>query len=216
MRQKAFAHFRAVDPKLASIIQEIVPLKRTKPDQYFADLVEAIICQQLSDKAGATIFARFTKLFPKGQIIPQAVHKLSAAAFRKVGTSWSKANYIKDLAQQVVSGEVKLDKLHELDDESVVRELVKIKGIGHWTAEMFLMFSLAREDVFSFGDLGLRRAMQRLYGFKKEPTPKQMENISKKWFPYRTYAARILWRSLELNRKATTQQKVAAKTPVHL
>ena len=115
--------------------------------------------------------------------------------------SWAKARYIKNLAQTVTDGTVNLDNIASYDDEGVIAELTKVKGIGPWTAEMFLMFSLARQDIFSLGDLGLRKAIQKLYAFKKKPTDKQIEKLSKKWIPYRTCAARILWRSLDLEIK---------------
>ena len=117
---------------------------------------------------------------------------------RSTGPSWSKVSYIKNIARAVVSGNLDLQKINEKSDEDVIVELTKIKGIGRWTAEMFLMFTLGREDIFSYGDLGLRKGIMKLYGYKKEPTVKQMEKLTNRWKPYRTYAARILWRSLEI------------------
>lgn len=115
---------------------------------------------------------------------------------RSVGLSGQKARYIQDLAQKVTNKELVLEKLNMLENEEIINELVKVKGVGRWTAEMFLMFALRREDIFSYGDLGLRKAIQKLYGLKKEPTQKQAEKIAKNWIPYRTYACRILWKSL--------------------
>lgn len=163
-------------------------------DNFFADLCEAIINQQLSDKAAATIFKKFKKLFPKETITAGKLAEIPDKNIRDVGTSWKKIEFMKNLAAKVIGKELLLDKLIDLNDESVIQELTKLHGIGRWTAEMFLMFSLGREDVFSAGDLGLRRAIQKLYKFKKEPTIKQIEKLSKKWSPYRTYAALILWR----------------------
>lgn len=109
-----------------------------------------------------------------------------------------KASFIKDLARKIIDGTVDFKKMDAWSDEEVIEHLVRVKGIGRWTAEMFLMFSLRREDVFSYGDLGLRNAMQKIYKMKKHPTPRQAEKISEKWRPYRTLASRYLWASLEV------------------
>lgn len=198
MDPKIILHFQTVDSILFSVINHIKPFSIEKSDDYFLDLIEAIICQQLSDKAGATIFSRFQKLFPKEKITPKKVLSLTDAAIRNVGPSWSKVRYIKNIAQAVTDGTLDFGALDTLNNEEIIKELTKIKGIGPWTAEMFLMFSLGRGDVFSFGDLGLKRAIKNLYHFKQEPSRKQLEALSRKWSPYRTYACRILWRSLEI------------------
>lgn len=196
---KGEAHLRSVDPKLAKVIDQYqLKPQRRLPRTHFEALVEAIISQQLSVKASDTIFGRFVALFPKQKFPkPEAVAKLSLPQFRKVGISGQKASYIKDLATRVAKGQVKLQSLHRLDNEQVIFELTQIKGIGRWTAEMFLMFTLRRPDVFSYGDLGLRNAIQRLYKLKNPPTEQQLERISKKWAPHRTTAARYLWKSLD-------------------
>lgn len=194
MNKKVIAHFHSVDPLLASVIPLIKPFRLEISDDPFSDLVESIICQQLSDKAGATIFARFQTLFPNKKISARAILKLPDKNIRAVGPSWSKVSYIKNVAKAGLN----FQALQSLDDTQIIQELTKIKGIGPWTAEMFLMFSLGRPDVFSFGDLGLRRAIRKLYNLRKEPKRKRLVQISKKWSPYRSYAARILWRSLEL------------------
>lgn len=199
MHAKVIAHFREKDPILHSVIHKIkLPDRIEKSTDYFSDLCEAIINQQLSDKAATTIFGRFKKLFPKEKITPEKLLEMKDQDVRKVGTSNAKVNFMKDLAQKVIRCEIQLDQLDKLDNDLVIKELTKVKGIGPWTAEMFLMFTLAREDVFSFGDLGLRKAIQTLYKLNKQPTISQMEKLSKNWIPFRTYAARILWRSLEI------------------
>ncbi len=191
-----------VDPVLSDALHRLKDEKdlgpRKSPD-YFADLCEAIINQQLSDKAAATIFGRFVLLFPNKILSPEVLLQLPEDKIRAVGTSWNKVHFLQSLAKSVVANEIHLDLLESLSDREVVVELTKLKGIGPWTAEMFLMFSLGRPDVFSFGDVGLKRAIQKLYQIKKEPSVKRMEQLSKKWSPYRTYAARILWRSLDLS-----------------
>lgn len=199
MHKKIRNHLEKADPVLYGVLEKIDSLKPlTKSKNYFSDLCKTIINQQLSDKAGETIFRRFQKLFPEKGINPEELQKLSVEKIRHVGTSNSKVNYLKNLAEKVIRKEINLDEFTQKDDFFVKNTLIRIKGIGPWTAEMFLMFSLAREDIFSYADLGLRRAIQRLYKFKKEPTSKQIEKLSKRWKPYRTYAARILWRSLDL------------------
>lgn len=190
-------HFSSVDPILASQFHLISDMTLTVSTNPFVDLVESITSQQLSVKAGDTIFRRFKKLFLNGRVSAKAILALSDQQIRDVGVSWSKVKYIKAIAQAVQSKTVVFTRLPALSDEEVITALTTIHGVGRWTAEMFLMFALGREDIFSYGDLGLRRGIQKLYGFKNEPTHKQMEKIVKKWAPYRTYAARILWRSLD-------------------
>lgn len=199
MHHKAFAHFRAVDPIIYSAAQTIT-LEEHAPrssDRYFVSLCSEIIGQQLSGRVADVLFDRFENLFPKRVVTPKRVLAISEETLRATGMSWSKARFIRDLAHKVITAEVSLDTLDTLSDADVIRELTRVKGIGSWTAEMFLMFTLGREDVFSYGDSGLRRAIKKLYGFKKDPTVKQMEKVVTKWKPYRTLAARILWKSLD-------------------
>jgi DNA-3-methyladenine glycosylase II len=167
-----------------------------KPPDYFIDLVESIIGQQLSGKAADTIFGRFKKLFPKEQITPDYLLKIPDKKIRDAGISFSKISYIKGIAKAVKDKEIDLDKLEKLSDQEVIDELVKLKGVGEWTAEMFLMFSLLRTDIFSTGDLGLQNAVVKLYGLKEKPTKKELLEISAKWSPHRTLASRYLWQSL--------------------
>lgn len=194
---------QSVDPILSAAIDQIeLKPARKKSANHFRTLVESIVSQQLSVKASDTIFARFLKLFAKETgrknfPTPEEVLKMSDAKLRSVGLSGSKVTYIKDLAKKVRTKEVALRKLSKMSDEEVIEHLVKVKGIGRWTGEMFLMFSLQRPDVFSHGDLGLRNALQKLYGKKKALTQKQIEKIVQKWSPHRTLASRYLWKSLD-------------------
>ncbi len=190
-------HFKNVDPILSSLSSARISKSLERSDNYFLSLCREIMTQQLGMGAARAIFSRFEKLFNNGEITPEKVLSLSDQTIRNVGCSWAKVKYVKSLADCVVSKTIHLDALDNLCDREVVQELTKVKGIGQWTAEMFLMFSLGREDVFSFGDLGLRHAMQKQYKLKKEPTIKQMEKITAKWSPYRTYGALLLWDSLE-------------------
>lgn len=203
MRQKAEKHLVLVDPILGSLIKKIKLSERKalSSARHFETLVESIVSQQLSVKASDTIFARFKDLFtnragrarfPK----PEQILKMSNAKLRSAGLSNSKVRYIKDLARKVHQKEVLLHKLKHMTDEEVIEHLIQVKGIGRWTGEMFLIFSLARPDVFSHGDLGLRNAIEKLYGRKKPLTQKQIEKIVAKWSPHRTTASRYLWKSL--------------------
>lgn len=186
------------DPILAQVIRRVrEPVWKLETD-YFRSLVEAIISQQLSGKAADTIIGRFEKLFKKLPFTPKDILKLDKEQIRGVGISYGKVSYIQDVAEKALDQTLNFEKLLTLPDEDVIKHLIQVKGIGRWTAEMFLMFSLGREDVFSYGDQGIKNAMQKLYKLKKPPTPKQAEKISAKWKPYRSWACRYLWRSLEL------------------
>ncbi len=192
-------HFKKADAILYAALQqigeiEIISLRNTS--DYFLALCDEIVSQQLSGKVAAVIFERFKKLFPKGEITSQGVLLLQHEQLRAVGMSNAKARYIKDLAEKVSKKEVDLEILSTLNNDEVITNLTKIKGIGTWTAEMFLMFTLGREDIFSHGDLGLKNAIIKLYNLEN-PTKDQIEAITIKWAPYRTYACRILWRSLD-------------------
>jgi DNA-3-methyladenine glycosylase II len=192
-------HLRRVDPILGKVIARIpTPQTKKRRGNYFKSLVEAIISQQLSNKAADTIIIRFRKLFHQsGFPTPQQVLRMPTEKIRSAGLSYGKISYIKDLAKAMETRQLNIRQLHRLSDEEVIAHLTQIKGIGRWTAEMFLMFSLDRPDVFSHGDLGLRNAIHKLYGFKKPPTVKQIEKIVLKWQPHRTLASRYLWRSLD-------------------
>lgn len=197
MSRIIFDHFRKADPILYSIIGTLDFPKSERGKDLFADICEIIIQQQLSGRVGDVIFARFKRLFSKEKINPQSLMKFSDKKIRKIGTSNMKVKYLKNLAKIIAGNQIQLEKLIDLENEEIINRLIKIKGIGRWSAEMFLIFSLGREDIFSYGDLGLRKAIQKLYKLKKEPTQKQAEKIANKWKPYRTYACRILWRSLD-------------------
>ncbi|MEX2007312.1 MAG: DNA-3-methyladenine glycosylase [Candidatus Levyibacteriota bacterium] len=203
--EKIIKHFKKADPKIHAQMLKVISfggdsLKiKIKPDDLFTTLCSSIVSQQLSNKAAETIFGRFKALFPKGKITPDKLAKMTPQKLRTAGVSNQKANYLRDLAAKVNSKEVELEKFASLTDEVIIEELTLVKGIGRWTAEMFLMFALGREDVFSYGDLILRKSFQKLYGFEKEPTAEEVEKITIKWSPYRTYASRILWRSYRLD-----------------
>jgi len=170
---------------------------RPDPGDHYGALVRAIAGQQLSVLAARAIYARLTSRYGGRPPTPQEIlaedpEELRAAA----GLSRAKTNYLRSLAEHVVSGELELERLEELPDEEVVAELVAVKGLGMWTAQMFLMFQLERPDVLPTGDLGIRKAIERAYVLPEPPSAGKMEAIGEPWRPYRTLACRYLWRSL--------------------
>jgi 3-methyladenine DNA glycosylase/8-oxoguanine DNA glycosylase len=194
MYRRAKKHFKKTDPKLfaEALKHEIADI--TPSGDLFSDLIYAIVNQQLSGKAAETIYNRLEKKLGKGGVTPQSLKKISPASMRASGLSESKAKAMKGLADAVLKGQIDLVKIIELPDAEVVEVLTSLKGIGPWTAEMILMHSLGRTDIFSAGDLGLRKGIMRLYGLKKLPSDRTITKISKKWSPYRTYAAKVIWR----------------------
>lgn len=189
-------HFEKNDPILFRAIGNYSFPTLNRGNNLFADLCEIIIQQQLSERVGDVLYTRFKKLFPKENVTPEYLLHLSIDDIREIGVSRSKVQYMQNVARAIFDKTLIFEPFSSMDDESVIIEITKIKGLGRWSAEMFLMFSLGREDIFSYGDLGLRRAIQKLYSLKKEPTLKQALQISQKWKPYRTHASRILWHSL--------------------
>jgi len=169
--------------------------KKTKLG-YFQSLCEAIVSQQLSGKAAETIFGRFEKLFPNKNIDPNKLLEFEDKKLKNVGMSWAKVSYVKSVAEHVSNDLIAWNKLDEMDDEGVIKEVTKIKGIGRWTAEMFLMFTLGRENVFSYGDLGLKKGIEKIYRLDN-PAPDAIKKITDKWIPYRSYGSIALWQSLE-------------------
>jgi DNA-3-methyladenine glycosylase II len=188
------------DPVLAAIIKRHgrceLGAARDRFD-HFAMLVRAIVFQQLSTKAATTIHTRLMTLLPGGRPDPPALARLSDEQFRAAGISRQKAAYLRDLSEKVASGAVPLDTIDALEDEEVITALTRIKGIGRWTAEMFLIFRLQRLDVLPVGDLGIVNAMQKAYRMRKKPTPDRMRKIGETWRPYRSIASWYLWRSLD-------------------
>ncbi len=193
----AISHFKTADPVLYEVavlleLQELAP-----HDNYYLELYDSIVSQQLSVKAASTIMGRLKKLYPNEEITPEYTLTLDDQAMRDAGNSFAKIKYLKDLSQRVVDGRLKLDKFRDLSEDEIMRELLEVKGIGPWTAEMFMMFSLGRPDVFSYGDQGLKNAIKQIYKLEDRPTLDQALEISGKWSPYRTYACKILWKSLD-------------------
>jgi DNA-3-methyladenine glycosylase II len=184
------------DPVMKELIRKYGELTLAESKDYFVNLVRSIIGQQLSGKAADTIWKRVTILID-GHITADKILSVSDEALRQAGTSGNKIKYIKNIARAVIDKTLDIDNLPQYDNEEIIRRLTEIKGIGRWTAEMFLIFNLAREDVFSFGDGGLNSALNKLYGNGGNLTKENMKAITDKWQPYRSIASLYLWRSLE-------------------
>jgi DNA-3-methyladenine glycosylase II len=208
--ERARRHLMRRDPRLAAAIKQIgaCALAERQRKDHLSALVGAIVSQQLSTKAAATIFARFIALFPGGAVNPADIARISDAELRGVGLSGQKVGYLRDLCARIVDGRLDLDELETLDDDSVIERLTSVKGFGRWTAEMFLMFRLHRPDVLPAGDLGIVNAVQRLYRLRKRPDAKRILKIGEAWRPYRSVASWYLWQTLR-NEPLST----AARTP---
>ena len=197
--QKARLLIMRRDPVLGAAVKRIGPcgLAARQRTDHLSALVGAIVSQQLSTKAAATIFGRFVALFPGGEIPhAAAIHGLTDDVLRGVDLSGQKIGYVRDLCARIADRRLLLDELEGLDDEQVVERLTSVKGFGRWTAEMFLMFRLHRPDVLPVGDLGIVTAIQRLYGLRTRPDPKRILKIGEAWRPYRSVASWYLWQTL--------------------
>jgi len=196
------SHFRKTDQIIYKTMKDVDFDEWVKPDRpkdglsYFRHLSREIIGQQLSGKAANAIIERFKKLFENGEVDPHQLLTTSDQRLRDAGMSWAKASYVKNIAQAYLDDSVKFDKFDQLPDEEIIHELTTIKGVGPWTAEMFLIFTLHRPDVFSFGDLGLKKGFAKLYGIEN-PTKVQIEEVIVKWKPYTSYGSITLWHSLD-------------------
>jgi DNA-3-methyladenine glycosylase II len=187
------------DPVIAALMRRhgACGLAAAQHEEPFRALVHAIIAQQLSAKAAATIERRVHALLGGASPAPADVARVTDAQLRAVGMSSPKIGYLRDLCARIESGELDLAVLHQLPDEEVILALTRVKGIGRWTAEMFLMFRLHRPDVLPVGDLGIVRAVQRAYRLRKAPTPERLLRLGEPWRPYRSVACWYLWASLE-------------------
>jgi DNA-3-methyladenine glycosylase II len=195
--RKAVNHLKKADPILRSLIERIGPCRMEFGEPTFHSVAETIIYQQLNGKAAVTIFKRFTDVAGL-PVTPDGILKLSDVQLRAVGLSKQKSSYVRDLAEKTKSGLLDFSRLHEQSDDEVIQHLTQVKGIGVWTAHMFLMFTLRRENILPTGDYGVQAAMKKHYRKRKLPKPKDMEKIAKAWAPYRSIACWYLWRSLDI------------------
>jgi DNA-3-methyladenine glycosylase II len=195
--RRAVKHLKKTDPVLRAIIEQVGPCRIDYDEPTFHSLAQAIVYQQLHGKAAATIFGRLAALTGT-PLTPAAVLKLTEAQLRAVGLSKQKLSYLRDLAAKSHNGVVDFGSLPGLADEDVIKHLTQIKGIGAWTAHMFLMFALRRPNVLPIGDLGIQMAIRKHYRKRKLPKPLVMEKIARCWEPYRSVACWYLWRSLDI------------------
>jgi DNA-3-methyladenine glycosylase II len=192
------AHLAAVDPVMARLIAEHPLADRAVEPRLFVALVSSIVSQQLSSKAADTIMRRVLALVsPDGDLTPERLAAVNHDALRAAGLSNAKARYVRGLAEAVLSGDLDLVPLPEMNDEEVIAALTRMNGVGRWTAEMILLFSLGRPDVLSTGDLGIRNAVRRHYGLAEPPSPDELRRIADGWRPHSSTAMLLLWASLD-------------------
>ena len=203
--KKATKALAASDPTMAALIERIGEIdlatrlqrrSEERPADAYGALLRAIVSQQLSTKAARTIYLRVLDVFGGTTPSPEQLLEASEADLRGAGLSGRKVEYVRDLASHVISGELELDRLGELGDEEAIEEIVAVRGLGQWTAEMFLIFHLERPDVLSGGDLGIRKAVQVEYRLKEMPAPAKVLEIGEPWRPHRSLASLYLWESL--------------------
>lgn len=199
--KKIISHFEKVDPKIAALVKDYLQSEhyeqpaKSDPEDYAVSLTSSIISQQISTKAAAKIKQRFFDMVGS-EYNPHSILTHNIEELRSVGLSRQKASYVHSIAQSSIDGIVRFDELDNLSDQEVIDELVQIKGVGVWTAEMFLIFTLARPDVFSTGDLGLVNAVKRLYN-QEDISTDEITRLSDKWSPYKSIASLALWHSLD-------------------
>jgi DNA-3-methyladenine glycosylase II len=195
--QKAINHLKQSDPVMRGIIERVGPCRMEFGEPVFHSLAEAIIYQQLNGKAAVTIFKRLTAV-AGDPLAPEGIVKLTDEQMRSVGLSKQKSSYLRDMAERAIRGELNFTRLPEMTDDEVIQHLTQVKGVGVWTAHMFLMFTLKRPNVLPTGDFGVQMAIKKHYNKRKPPKPPQMEKIAKAWEPYRSIACWYLWRSLDI------------------
>jgi DNA-3-methyladenine glycosylase II len=210
----AVRHLKRIDPVLAKIIAEVGPFRITLNRRRFQALVRAIIFQQLAGRAAAAIYTRFVALFPGRTFpTPALVLAISDAQLRGAGLSRQKMLYLRDLATHVADKSLNFHRFAAMSDDEVITELTRVKGIGRWTAEMFLMFNLGRPDVLPLDDLGIRSAVRKAYNLPALPTKQELEQIGERWRPYRTAACWYLWQSTRIVLPSDTPPLSAPRRP---
>jgi DNA-3-methyladenine glycosylase II len=195
--RKAVNHLKKSDPVLRGIIERVGPCRMEFGEPVFHSLAEAIVYQQLNGKAAVTIFKRFAAL-AGDPVIPEGIVKLTNEQMRAAGLSKQKSSYLRDMAERAIRGDLDFTRLPEMSDDEVIKHLTQVKGVGVWTAHIFLMFTLKRPNILPTGDFGVQMAIKKHYNKRKMPKPVQMEKIAKAWEPYRSIACWYLWRSLDI------------------
>ncbi|MBV8051472.1 MAG: DNA-3-methyladenine glycosylase 2 family protein [Acidobacteriaceae bacterium] len=195
--RRAILHLKKCDPVLRAIIERIGPFRMEYGPPEFHSLAESILYQQLNGRAALTILNRFTAV-AGDPLTPEGILKLSDEQMRAVGLSKQKSSYLRDLSERVAKGQLDFSRLHEMTDEDVIKHLTQVKGVGVWTAQMFLMFTLKRPNILPTGDFGIQMAMKKHYNKRKLPKPLHMAKIAKAWEPYRSVACWYLWKSMDV------------------
>ena len=193
----AISHLKKADPKLRQVIETVGPYRQQFGEPTFEYLARAIVYQQLNGTAAATIYGRFQTACGRPGVVPQRVLRVGEERLRAAGLSKQKLSYLLDLAERTKRRELVFEGLSELPDEAVIEALTQVKGIGEWTAHMFLLFALRRPDILPVGDYGIRAAMKKLYGLPELPKPDEMRRIGAPWRPWSSVASWYLWRSLD-------------------
>ena len=196
---RARRHLMRHDPRLGSLVKRFgaCGLETTRRIDRFAMTVRSIVSQQLSVKAASTIHDRMLAALGVAAVTPEAVLAIEEQRLRACGLSWAKIASVRDLSSKISDGSLVLESLDELEDNAVTEALTSVRGIGQWSAEMFLIFRLGRPDILPVGDVGVQRAMRALYGLRKHPSPARMTELARPWRPYRSVACWYLWRSLD-------------------
>ena len=195
--RKAILHLKQSDPVIGAIIERVGPYRIEFREPEFQTLVRSIVYQQLSGRAASTIIGRLVAALPDQRVTPEGILSLSAEQMRALGLSGQKTAYIRDLAARTLAGELNFTQLLEMTDDDVIEHLTQVKGVGVWTAHMFLIFALRRPNILPTGDLGVRSAIKRAYRLRALPKPEKIEKIAKRWHPYCSVASWYLWRSLD-------------------
>jgi len=195
--KKALHHLKSADPVLGSLIERIGPFKMQYRDPNFHSLARSIVYQQLSGKAASTIFNRLTAAAKADPLTPESILKLRPARMRTLGLSKQKLTYVRELARMTRDGSISFEHAPSMEDAAIIDHFTQVKGVGVWTAQMFLIFALRRLDVLPTGDLAVRAAIKKVYDLPELPTPAEMEKIAASWRPYCSVASWYLWRSLD-------------------
>jgi DNA-3-methyladenine glycosylase II len=195
--RKAILHLKQADPVIAGIIEKAGAYAIQYSEPEFQTLVRSIVFQQLNGKAASTIFGRLAAAIEIQPLTPEAILKLRPQKMRSLGLSKQKTIYIRELAKLTRNGEIRFEHLPEMEDAAIIEALTRVKGVGVWTAHMFLIFALRRPNVLPVGDLGVRAAIKKAYALEALPTPAEMESIAARWHPYCSVASWYLWRSLD-------------------
>lgn len=198
MRAAAERHLRRNDPVMRRVIQRVGPCSYPLRRDRFGSLARSIVYQQISGAAAQTILRRLVEALPDGELTAAGLASLTLQQYRLAGVSKQKASYLKSLAERSLEGDLRLSRIGRLSDDQIIAELTEVKGIGVWTAQMFLMFSLGRPDVLPWDDLGVRQAIRKLYAFDEMPNRAESERIAAPWRPYASVASWYCWRSLDI------------------